>query len=162
MKLSWNLTNKAPSTVKQTNKATVTWSHNSPIHITVASSVHTPRNPHCAEDGPSSLYPRGHENEHIALISIGDVTQLFGDVWTRRLTFSAGHFITGDKKNHRKNYEELLDIFRKQRRGNIVGYRINVKYESWKWTSPRRHSTMSLRLKLTLLVFLARAPALAS
>ena len=32
------------------------------------------------------------------MIYIGDVTQLFGDVWTRRLTFSAGHFIAGNKK----------------------------------------------------------------
>jgi len=83
------------------------------MHITVVSSVHTPRNPHCVEDGPSSLYPCGHENEHIASISNGDVTHLFGDVWTRRLTFSAGLFITGDEKSKSKNYDELLDIFRK-------------------------------------------------
>ena len=78
----------------------------------MSSSFHTPRNPHCVEDGPSSLYPCGHENEHIALISIGDVTQLFGDVWTRRLTFSAGHFIAGDKKTIIVKDEELLDTFR--------------------------------------------------
>lgn len=44
------------------------------------------------KEGPFSWYPRGHENEHVALMSICDVTQLFGDALTSRLTVRAGHF----------------------------------------------------------------------
>ena len=65
---------------------------NSPVHETLALSVHWPPDPQRANEGPCSWYPCGHVNKHFELIFISEVTQSFGEAFTGRLIIRAGQF----------------------------------------------------------------------
>ncbi len=78
---------------------------NSPVHETdLALFVHWPFAPHCLSEGPCSWYPCGHENEQVLLILICDVTQLLGDVLTRRPIFKTGHLATEIEQKRKQMY----------------------------------------------------------
>ena len=65
---------------------------NSPVHETLALSVHWPPDPQRVNEGPCSWYPCGHVNKHLELIFISEVTQSFGEAFTGRLIIRARHF----------------------------------------------------------------------
>ena len=65
---------------------------NSPVHETLALSVHWPPDSQRVNEGPCSWYPCGHVNRHFELIFISEVTQSFGEAFRGRLIIRAGHF----------------------------------------------------------------------